>query len=140
MEKAKAAKAETGKDNPTHNVPAEGPLIGVIQAGAAGKGVEATPAKLANVPEKVYDMPPDPCEIGQHPQLGPVSHQILNCDHQVEIGAQEPYEPESLGIQWNALSVYEQNPMNLQRLTLALPLWVLLAARGEEVESLRITL
>ncbi len=77
MEKVKAAKAETGNGKPTHSAPVKGPLIGVMQADAAGKGVEVTPAKAASVPEKVYDMPPDPCGIRHHPQLGLISYHML---------------------------------------------------------------
>ena len=93
-------------------VPVKGPMIGVIQTNVAGKGVEATPAQPANVPETAYDMPPDPCEIRCHPQLGLITCQMMkfNYDHQVKAGAQEPYDPESLLIHWNTLTVYGQNP------------------------------
>ena len=112
MEKVKATKAETGEGKPTSSEPVKAPMIGVIQTNVAGKGVEATPAQPANVPEKAYDMPPDPCEIRCHPQLGLITCQMMkfNYDHQVKAGAQEPYDPESLLIHWNTLTVYGQNP------------------------------
>ncbi len=87
-------------------------MIGVIQSDAAGKGVGVTPALPVDEPEKACDMPPDPCELRKHPQLGVVSYQMMkvNYDHRVQAGAQEPYDPDSLLIRWNSLKVFGQCP------------------------------
>ncbi len=133
---------EKARGKPTPNTPVKGPLIGVIQTGAAGKGVEVTPAKPASVPEKVYDMPPGPCEIRENPQLGLISYQMLkfNYDHQVKAGAQEPYDPESLLIQWNTLSVFGQNPTEPPAINTSAPAMGAAGGAGGEVEILRTTL
>ncbi len=98
MEKAKAKKAEPGADIPNIGEPVKGPMIGVIQSNVAGKNVGATPFSPTNEPEKAYDMPPDPCGLRKHSRLGVVSYQMMkiNYDHQVQTGAQDPYEPDSL--------------------------------------------
>ena len=133
---------EKARGKPTPNTPVKGPLIGVIQTGAAGKGVEVTPAKPASVPEKVYDMPPDPCEIREHPQLGLISYQMLkfNYDHQVKAGAQEPYDPESLLIQRNTLPVFGQHSMEPPAINTSAPAMGAAGGAGGEVEILRTTL
>ena len=112
MEKVKAKKAEPGANVPNIGEPIIGPMISVIQSNVAGKGVGATPVLPANEPEKAYDMPPDPCELRKHPQLGVISYQMMkvNYDHQVQAGAQEPYDPDSLLIHWNSLQVFGRCP------------------------------
>ena len=88
------------------------PLLGAIRTGANTQGVASSPAKVEAKPEVTSDMPPDPYEIRVHPQLGLVSYQTLrlNYEHQVRIGAQEPYGPESLLIHWNTLTGLWKNP------------------------------
>ena len=112
MEKAKAKKAEPGADVPNIGGPVKGPMIGVIQSNVTGQGVGATPVQPVDEPEKAWDMPPDPCELRQHPQLGVISNQMIkvNYDYQVQAGAQEPYDPDSLLIHWNSLKVFGQCP------------------------------
>ena len=85
----------------------EQPLFGAIQVGAAAPGVASSPAKAEANPPMVLDLPPDPYEIRIHPVLGLVTFQTfkVNYDHQVSIGEQEPYDPESLLLQWNTLTV-----------------------------------
>jgi len=112
MEKDKAKKAEPGANVPNIGEPIIGPMISVIQSNVAGKNVGATPVLPANEPEKAYDMPPDPCGLRTHPQLGVVSYQMMkvNYDHQVQTCAQEPYDPDSLLVHWNSLKVFGQCP------------------------------
>ena len=112
MEKTKAKKAEPGADVPNIGEPVEGPMIGVIQSNVTGQGVGATPVQPVDEPEKACDMPPDPCELRQHPQLGVISYQMMkvNYDYQVQAGAQEPYDPDSLLIHWNSSKVFGQCP------------------------------
>ncbi len=117
MEKAKAKKAEPGAGVPNIGEPTKGPMIGVIQSNVPGQGVGATPVQPVDEPEKACDMPPDPCELRQHPQLGVVSYQMMqvNYDYQVQAGAQEPYDPDPLLIHWNSLKVYGQRQIRLSR-------------------------
>ena len=67
----------------------------------------SSPAKVEAKPPMALDLPPDPYEIGVRPILGLVTYQTLkaNYDYHVTIGEQEPYAPESLLLQWNALGV-----------------------------------
>ena len=64
----------------------------------------------------------------------------LNYDHQVKAGAQEPYVPESLLIQWNTLTVYGQNPNEPPAIQAQAPAMGAAGGAGEEAESLRTTL
>jgi hypothetical protein len=105
MEKMKTKKATTGTSVPFGGL-IMGPMFG------AGQDVGGTPVQPELEPEKPCDMPPDPCELRKHPQLGVVSYQMMkvNYDHQVQAGAQDPYDPDALLIHWNSLSVFGQCP------------------------------
>ena len=83
-----------------------GPIFGERQ------NVGGTPVQPEAKPEKSFDMPPDPCELRIHPQLGVVSYQMMkiNYDRQVYAGTLEPYNQDALLIFWNSLEVYGQGP------------------------------
>ncbi len=91
MEKMKTKKAATGTSVPFGGL-IMGPTFG------AGQDVGGTPVQLELEPEKPCDMPPDPCELRKHPQLGVASYRMMkvNYDHQVQAGAQDPYDPDAL--------------------------------------------
>ena len=105
MEKMKADKATTGAEAPLGGL-TMGPIFG------AGQNVGGTPVQPEKKPQKPCDMPPDPCELRIHLQLGVVSYQMMkiNYDHQVLAGAQEPYDQDALLVLWNSLNVFGQCP------------------------------
>ncbi|MDP7372207.1 MAG: hypothetical protein QF919_17355, partial [Nitrospinota bacterium] len=105
MEKTKAKKATTGAEAPVSGL-TMGPIFGERQ------NVGGTPVQPEEKPEKPHDMPPDPCELRIHPQLGVVSYQMMkiNYDRQVLAGTLEPYSQDALLIFWNSLEVYGQSP------------------------------